>query len=124
MIRVQGQTVQVIRYHVLYDSGTAVAEAATLEEAELIANETGGKIESLDTAEIEWINGIEIPESNMPMEEARKILEMGEDGYRKWLEQQAAQSPANLLAENEKLNHQLTDIQLALVEVYEMMLLS
>ena len=124
MIRVRGNTIEVVRYKVLYDMGTVemMQEAATVEEAEQIAAQTGGKIEAVDTAGIEWIDGVQIPDTKAPMEEALKILEMGEEGYKKWLEQQAAQSPEKLAEENEKLKQQLTDIQLALVEVYEMML--
>ena len=124
MIRVQGNTIQVIRYKVLYNFGTVemMQEAATAEEAEQIAAQTGGKIEAVDTTGIEWIDGVQIPDTKAPMEEASKILEMGEEGYKKWLEQQAAQSPEKLAEENEKLKQQLTDTQLALVEVYEMML--
>ena len=67
-------------------------------------------------------DGIILPKTNMPMEAANEIVAMGEDGYKKWLEQQAAQNPENPAAENEKLKQQLTDTQLALVEAYEMML--
>lgn len=124
MIRVRGNTIEVVRYKVLYDMGTVemMQEAETVEEAEEIAAQTGGKIEAVDTAGIEWIDGVQIPDTKAPMEEASKILEMGEEGYKKWLEQQAAQSPEKLAEENEKLKQQLTDTQLALVEVYEMML--
>ena len=104
MIRVQGNTIQVVRYKVLYDFGTVemMQEAATVEEAEQIAAQTGGKIEAVDTAGIEWIDGVQIPDTKAPMEEASKILEMGEEGYKKWLEQQAAQSPEKLAEEKKE----------------------
>lgn len=124
MIRVQGNTIQVVRYKVLYDFGTVemMHEAATAEEAEQIAAQTGGKIEAVDTAGIEWIDGVQIPDTKAPMEEASKILEMGEEGYKKWLEQQAAQSAAALYEENQKLKQQVLNTELALVELYESMI--
>ena len=124
MIRVQGNTIQVIRCKVLYDFGTVemMQEAATVEEAEQIAAQTGGKIEAVDTTGIEWIDGVQIPDTKAPMEEASKILEMGEEGYKKWLEQQAAQSAAALYEENQKLKQQVLNTELALVELYESML--
>lgn len=105
LIRVQGDKIQVVRYKVLYDMGTVemMQEAATVEEAEEIAAQTGGKIEAVDTTGIEWIDGVQIPETKYPMEEARKILDMGEEGYKKWLEQQATHNPEKLAEENEKL---------------------
>ena len=120
MIRICGDMIEVCKYIVKTDEFTDYFK--TIEEANDFLKMHGGKIESLDTTGIEWIDGVQIPDTKAPMEEALKILEMGEEGYKKWLEQQAAQSPEKLAEENEKLKQQLTDTQLALVEVYEMML--
>lgn len=124
MIQVQGNVIQLIRYQVKYKmlDCMIVENFRTLEEATEIAERKKGEIVPLDVTGMEWIDGIQIPKTDMPMEAANEIVAMGEEGYKKWLEQQAAQNPENLAAENEKLKQQLTDTQLALVEVYEMML--
>lgn len=123
-IRVVGRKIELCRYGVTYTMQEKPQEffVPTKEEADLLAEQYDGTIEILDTAADEWMDGIEIPETNRPMEKALEIAAMGEEGYKKWLEQQAAQSPENLAAENAQLKQQLTDTQLALVEVYEMML--
>lgn len=121
MIRVQGNVIQVIRYKVkstAFDTEMYM-EASTLEEAESLAEQFNGEIETLDTSTIEWIDGITIPETNKPMEEASKILEMGEQGYKTFLEQQEKMKSENLLAENESLKQQLLETQLALTELFE-----
>lgn len=124
MFRLQGDQVEIYRYSITVKEGEleTVFYAVTKEEADKIVKDHGGILEQIDTAQMEWFDGIVIKPTNRPMEEASKILEMGEEGYKKWLEQQAAQSPEKLAEENEKLKQQLTDTQLALVEVYEMML--
>lgn len=124
MFRLQGDQVEIYRYSITVKEGEleTVFYAVTKEEADKIVKEHGGILEQIDTAQMEWFDGMTIKPTNKPMEEASKILEMGEEGYKKWLEQQAAQSPEKLVEENEKLKQQLTDTQLALVEVYEMML--
>lgn len=124
MIQVQGNVIQLIRYQVKYKmlDCMIVENFRTLEEATEIAERKKGEIVPLDVTGMEWIDGIQIPKTDMPMEAANEIVAMGEEGYKKWLEQQAAQSPEKLAEENEKLKQQLTDTQLALVEVYEMML--
>lgn len=121
MIRVQGDKIEIIRYKVKYIENNLemVMEASTLEEAESLKTAFNGEVETLDTTGIEWIDGIKIPETNKPMEEALKILEMGEQGYKTFLEQQEKMKPENLLAENEMLKQQLLDTQMALVEFYE-----
>lgn len=96
--------------------------ASDIDSVKDIIDLYGGTYETLDTKGWEWLDGIQIPETNRPMEKALEIAAMGEEGYKKWLEQQVAQSPENLAAENAQLKQQLTDTQLALVEVYEMML--
>lgn len=121
MIRVQGNKIEVIRYKVKYiENGIEMSmEASTLEEAESLKTAFNGKIEALDTSNIEWIDGITIPETNKPMEVALEILNMGEQGYKTFLEHQEKMKPENLLAENESLKQQLLDTQMALVEFYE-----
>lgn len=124
MFRLQGDQVEIYRYSITVKEGEleTVFYAVTKEEADKIIKEHGGILEQIDTSNMEWFDGMVIKPTNRPMEEASKILEMGEEGYKKWLEQQAVQSPEKLAEENEKLKQQLTDTQLALVEVYEMML--
>lgn len=121
MIRVQGNIIQVIRYKVKYiENDIEMAmEASAQEEAESLKTAFNGKIETLDTTGIEWIDGVKIPETNKPMEEALKILKMGEQGYKTFLENQEKMKPENLLVENETLKQQLLDTQMALVEFYE-----
>lgn len=121
MIRVQGNIIQIIRYKVkstAFDTEMYM-EASTLEEAESLAEQFNGEIETLDTSAIEWIDGITIPETNKPMEEALKILEMGEAGYKEFLLKQEKMKNENLLAENESLKEQILDTQMALVELHK-----
>ena len=51
----------------------------------------------------------------------REIAAMGEQGYKRWLAEREAKNPEALLRENEQLKQQVTDAQLALAELYEMM---
>lgn len=123
-IRVQGNKIELCRYGVKYmvQEQEYTFFTPIREEADHLAEQYDGVVEILDTMADEWIDGLELPKTNMPMEAANEIAAMGEEGYKKWLEQQAAQSPEKLAEENEKLKQQLTDTQLALVEVYEMIL--
>lgn len=121
MIRVQGNVIQVIRYKVkstAFDTEMYM-EASTLEEAESLAEQFNGEIETLDTSNIEWIEGVEIPKTNKPMEAALEILNMGEEGYKDFLLKQEKMKAENLLAENESLKQQLLETQLALTELFE-----
>lgn len=121
MIRVQGNVIQIIRYNVKYKENNIemVMEASKLEEAEELKKAFNGEIETLDTSNIEWIDGVKIPETNKPMEEALKILNMGEEGYKDFLLKQEKMKAENLLAENESLKQQLLETQLTLTELFE-----
>ena len=121
MIRVQGNVIQVIRYKIKgIEFGVEMTmEANTMEEAESLASQFNGEIETLDTEAIEWIEGVKIPKTNMPMEEALKILNMGETGYKEFLLKQEKMKNENLLAENESLKEQILETQMALVELFE-----
>ena len=124
MIRVQGNVIQVIRYKVkstAFDTEMYM-EASTLEEAESLAEQFNGEIETLDTSNIEWIDGITITDTNKPMEAALEILNMGETGYKEFLLKQEKMKNENLLAENESLKEQLLETQMALVELFESIL--
>lgn len=121
MIRVQGNVIQVIRYKVkstAFDTEMYM-EASTLEEAESLAEQFNGEIETLDTSNIEWIEGVEIPKTNKPMEAALEILNMGEEGYKDFLLKQEKMKAENLLAENESLKQQLLESQMAIVDLFE-----
>lgn len=121
MIRVQGNVIQVIRYKVkstAFDTEMYM-EASTLEEAESLAEQFKGEIKTLDTSAIEWIDGINVPETNKPMEAALEILNMGEEGYEDFLLKQEKMKAENLLAKNESLKQQLLETQLALTELFE-----
>lgn len=121
MIRVQENTIQIIRYKIkstAFDTEMYM-EASTLEEAESLAEQFNGEIETLDTSTIEWIDGITIPETNKSMEAALEILNMGEEGYKDFLLKQEKMKAENLLAENESLKQQLLETQLALTELFE-----
>lgn len=121
MIRVQGNVIQVIRYKVKSTAFNTelYMEASTLEEAKSLAEQFNGEIETLDTSAIEWIDGITISETNMPMEAALEILNIGEEGYEDFLLKQEKMKAENLLAKNESLKQQLLETQLALTELFE-----
>lgn len=124
MIQIQGDVIQIMRYQVIWEQDMRQMKCVfpAYEDACQFSEQMGGTIQELDIGDTVWMDGMQIPETNRPMEKALEIAAMGEAGYKKWLEQQAAQSPENLAAENAQLKQQLTDTQLALVEVYEMML--
>lgn len=123
-IIIQGNQIYLCRYKVVYKENDKIITEyfPTQKEVEKITSTVGGEIELLETKDFEWIDGVKIPETNQPMEKALEIIAMGEAGYKKWIEQQELQRPEKLVEENEKLKQQLTDMQIALVEVYEKML--
>lgn len=129
IIRTQGNVIQLLRYQVTYKvQPTGEKEeidvsicTATIEEAEFEKERTGGTITPIDTTGQEWLDGIHVGDTNMPYDMALEIVEMGEQGYKEYLVQEKKKDPENLLKENAILNQQVTDLQLALTEMYETM---
>lgn len=121
MLRVQGDIINVIRYKVkanAFDTEMTM-HATTLEEAEELKKAFNGEIEEINTKDIEWIDGVIIPETDTPMEVAMEILHMGEQGYNNYLIRQEKMKAENLLAENEMLKQQILETQVALVSLFE-----
>ncbi len=126
MIRVRGNIIEVIRYEVTIprettDNDTVIKliEVSTLDEAKTLVGENTECIKKLNTEDIEWIDGVIIPETDTPMEVAMEILHMGEQGYNNYLIRQEKMKAENLLAENEMLKQQILETQVALVSLYE-----
>ena len=57
----------------------------TQEEANAIAERTGGTVTALDPAEYEWLDGIEVADVPDTFSEAVKIYEMGQAAYQELL---------------------------------------
>ena len=120
-IRVQGLTIELLRYAIAYTrDGIAMTQfAQTKEEAEWIAKRFDGTVTQLDTAKDEWIDGIEVKPTNMPYDAAMEIAEMGEQGYKDFIEHEKLKDPEALAKENEALKKQVTDLEMALADIYE-----
>lgn len=123
-IRTLGNTVQLCRWQVDYtmqngDEATTpmTKYVPTEEEADALVKMYSGTKQKLDTAANEWIDGITVDS----LAHGREIAAMGEQGYKRWLAEREAKKPEALLRENEQLKQQVTDAQLALAELYEMM---
>lgn len=94
--RMSGQTVEVYRYQVDYteerpnESGEMVQESVTTycptqEEADAVAEQTGGTITQLDASVYEWMDGLIMPDVPDTYAEAVKVYEVGEAEYRRRL---------------------------------------
>ena len=79
-IRMYGRTVQVLRYAVT--GGEHTDRVPTRAEADEIAQRIGGTITELDTTDVEWMDGLEVPDMPDTYAEAVKIYEMGEAAYK------------------------------------------
>lgn len=106
--RMYGRIIELYRYRVDYSPGedgeqiaTAITERfPTAEEAQAVADRTGGTLTPLDTAANEWLDGIEVADVPDTFGEAVRIYEMGEAAYRSELdkltpEQELAAMKAN-----------------------------
>lgn len=113
-VRVQGTIIQLLRYRLDYtqDDTPTTVYAATQEEANALHEIYGGKITPLDTTKDEWIDGVDVGPTNTPGDAAMEIVRMGERGYKQHLEELRQSDP-------DVLRGQITDLQLALAELYE-----
>ena len=57
----------------------------TKEEADAIAERTGGTVSLLETSEYDWMDGIEVDDVPDTFSEAVKICEMGQAAYEEFL---------------------------------------
>ncbi len=87
----------------------------TKEQAQAVAERTGGAISQLDSSAYEWMDGIEIADVPDTYAEAVTIYEMGQAAYE---EQLNKPTPEEQVA---SLESQLTELQMALCEMYESM---
>lgn len=127
IIRTVGNTIQLLRYKVTYKVQLLEENkeidccicTATLEEANMEKELHEGTITPIDTTGQEWLEGINVGETDMPYDRALEIVQMGEQGYKNYIENQKKSTPEYLLQENQALKQQVTDLQLALTEMYE-----
>ena len=114
--RMYGETVEIYRYKVDYtmqidpesDPVGSVWYASTQEEAQAIAAKLGGTVTALDSSSYEWIDGLTFATRN----DAMAAYDLGADGYAAKVQEEQAMS----------INAQITDLQLALAELYEAMI--
>lgn len=98
--RMYGRIVEVNRYSVTYEEQLPplpdqepeepeiiqrVEYVPTKEEAEAIAERTGGTVSPLETSEYDWLDGIEVDDVPDTFSEAVKIQEMGQAAYEEFL---------------------------------------
>lgn len=111
--RMYGEIVEVYRYQIKHIGQSGLDEesteyAHTEEEAQSIASQTGGTVAELDSANYEWMDGLHFATRN----EAIEAYDLGESWYKNKTQQEQSTG----------LSAQLTDLQMALVELYEKML--
>lgn len=126
-IRTCGTTVQLCHWKIEYkiEENTFVTYTPTEEEADYYVEKYQATKTKIDTTDDEWVDGITVPEtSTQPMEEAKKLIALGKEGYEQYLKDQEKQKPENLVKQDDSLNKQVTDSQIALAELYEMVLTS
>ena len=75
------------------------------DEAQAIADKHGGTVTALDTSDYEWMDGLELG----TYDDAMTAYDLGETAYNAKVQKEQAMS----------LEAQITDLQLALAELYE-----
>ncbi len=111
--RMYGETVEIYRYQITYTEGEepeahqVTQGFPTLEEAQAEGDRHGVTPEPLDTTAYEWIEGLTFPTRN----DAMAVYDLGEAGYKEQLAKEEA--------EKGRLETQVTELQLALVDVFE-----
>ena len=98
--RMYGRIIEINRYSVTYEEQLPplpdqepeepetiqrVEYAPTKEEADAIAERTGGTVSPLETSEYDWLDGIEVDDVPDTFSEAVKICEMGQAAYEEFL---------------------------------------
>ena len=98
--RMYGRVIEVNRYSVTYEEQLLslpdqepeepetvqrVEYVPTKEEADAIAERTGGTVSPLETSEYDWLDGIEVDDVPDTFSEAVKIQEMGQAAYEEFL---------------------------------------
>ena len=84
MFRMYGRTVQVLKYQITYTENEEeqIDYAASEEEANEIAQRTGGTVTALDMSDDAWMDGIEVADVPDTYGEAMEIYHAGESAYR------------------------------------------
>lgn len=125
-----GRMIQIHRYKVTYNEeilGTVedgepvlqtverVRRCNTREQAEAVAAAHNGIITELDSATYEWLDGIEVADVPDTYAEAVKLYEAGQAAYEAELSKPTPEEQAAALEQ------QVTDLQMALCDMYEAM---
>lgn len=123
-----GRIIQIHRYKVDYseklpfldDKGKPIIESRTEccnteEQAQALAEATGGTITALDSAAYEWLDGIEVDDVPDTYAVAERIYEAGQAAYEA---EKSKPTPEEIIASQ---GEQITDLQMALCEMYETM---
>ena len=111
--RMYGETVEIYRYQITYTEGDepnvqqVTQGFPILEEAQAEGDRHGVTPEPLDTTTYEWMEGLTFPTRN----DAMAVYDLGEAGYKEQLAKEEA--------EKGRLETQVTELQLALVDSYE-----
>lgn len=83
MFRMYGRTVQVLHFRIDYteDLETHTQYAVTQEEADSIAQRTGGAVSDIPASDDAWMDGLEVADVPDTYGEATRIYSMGESAY-------------------------------------------
>ena len=114
--RMYGEIVEIYRYQITYTEGEepeaqqVTQGFPTLEEAQAEGDRHGVTPEPLDTTAYAWMDGLTFPTRN----DAMAVYDLGEAEYKEQLAKEEA--------EKGRLETQVTELQLALAELYEKML--
>lgn len=94
----------------------------TREEADRFGERVNGQVEAVDVSDWEWMDGMTVPETGDPLGEAERILKLGKEKWEAECSAPTAEERIAMLEEGKAaLESQLTDAQLALCDVYELL---
>lgn len=91
--RMCGLKVELCRWQVDYteqigeDTVNMTVYVPTGEEADFYVNQYKGKKSPLSTDGYDWIDGIIVPETTKPKNEAERLIALGKEGYKNYIEQ-------------------------------------
>lgn len=110
--RMYGEIVEIYRYKINYteqiDPEAVTEYTPYQDEAQTIAEQHSGAVVALDTSAYEWMDGLKLG----TYDDAMAAYDLGETAYNAKVQEEQAMS----------LEAQITDLQLALAELYETMM--
>lgn len=116
----RGRVVEVFRYTVAYTETVEeepveqIGYCHTQEQAQALAERTGGSITALDSSSYEWMDGIQVADIPDTYGEAVKLYEMGREAYEAALQAPTPEEDSTeMLVDHE---YRLTLLELGITE--------